>query len=65
MQLATQMAEVSGQSQMLSKMQIQRIFDGQAHDDAETLAEFSNAFDSADFKEGVSAFIAKRKPEFK
>ncbi|CAN1536003.1 CaiD Enoyl-CoA hydratase/carnithine racemase [Sphingomonadaceae bacterium] len=65
MELATHMAEASGQSQMLSKMQIQRILDGQAHDDAETLAEFRAAFDSADFKEGVSAFLSKRKPEFK
>ncbi len=65
MRLAQQMAEVSGQSQRLSKRQIQRVLDGQAHDDAQTLAEFSAAFDSDDFKEGVSAFITKRKPTFK
>ncbi len=43
---------------------IGRIVHGQAEDDAETLAQFADAFDGPDFREGVAAFLAKRKPEF-
>lgn len=62
--LAMTMASVSSHSQIMSKAIIRRILDGQADDDDETRALFDAAFESDDFKEGVSAFLAKRKPEF-
>ena len=48
-----------------SKVMIRRILDGQTADDAETLASFAAAFEGADFQEGVAAFLAKRKAEFR
>lgn len=62
--LAATMASVSSHSQTMSKSIIKRILDGQADDDTETSALFDSAFESDDFKEGVSAFMEKRKPEF-
>ncbi|MEP2101370.1 MAG: enoyl-CoA hydratase-related protein [Parasphingorhabdus sp.] len=62
--LANTMASVSSHSQTMSKSIIKRILDGQADDDAETERLFDSAFESDDFKEGVSAFMEKRKPEF-
>ena len=44
---------------------IRRILDGQADDDAETSAQFFAAFDGEDFAEGVSAFLEKRKANFR
>jgi enoyl-CoA hydratase/carnithine racemase len=44
---------------------VRRVLDGQADDDTETLEVFAQAFTGADFFEGTSAFVAKRKPEFK
>jgi len=64
MELAETMASVSSHSQIMSKAIIRRILDGQADDDAETAAQFDEAFSGADFAEGVSAFLGKRKPEF-
>ncbi|ATW02848.1 enoyl-CoA hydratase-related protein [Sphingorhabdus sp. YGSMI21] len=64
MAMAETMASVSSHSQRMSKRVIQRILEGQADDDAESEALFNAAFDSDDFKEGVSAFLEKRKPEF-
>jgi enoyl-CoA hydratase/carnithine racemase len=43
---------------------VRRVLDGQVADDAETLAVFAAAFTGADFAEGTSAFVAKRKPGF-
>lgn len=54
----------SPHSQAMSKTIIRRILDGQAEDDAETLAKFDAAFEGEDFAEGVAAFLEKRKPEF-
>ncbi len=62
--LALQIAQVSSHSVRASKAMISRILHGQAEDDAETLAQFSDAFDGPDFAEGVAAFLAKRKAEF-
>jgi enoyl-CoA hydratase/carnithine racemase len=44
---------------------VRRILDGQFDDDAETLGVFAQAFTGPDFLEGTSAFLAKRKPEFR
>lgn len=43
---------------------VRRVLDGQADEDAETLAAFAAAFTGPDFLEGTSAFVAKRKPTF-
>ena len=43
---------------------VRRVLDGQAGDDAVTLAAFADAFAGPDFMEGSSAFVAKRKPRF-
>lgn len=47
-----------------TKRFVRRACDGQSEDDAETWATFAGAFEGADFREGVGAFLAKRKPEF-
>ncbi|NWK94247.1 enoyl-CoA hydratase [Sphingobium lactosutens] len=47
-----------------SKAIIRRILDGQADDDATTLALFRDAFTLPDFAEGVAAFREKRRPDF-
>ncbi len=52
-------------SQRQSKAIARRVLDGQAADDADTLAMFAEAFEGPDFKEGVSAFLGKRKADFK
>ncbi|PXW76273.1 enoyl-CoA hydratase/carnithine racemase [Blastomonas natatoria] len=62
--LAATVASVSPHSVHASKAMIARILHGQAEDDAETLAQFADAFDGPDFREGVAAFLSKRKPEF-
>jgi enoyl-CoA hydratase/carnithine racemase len=49
----------------MSKAIVRRILDGQADDDADTTAQFDGAFEGADFAEGVSAFLEKRKAEFR
>jgi enoyl-CoA hydratase/carnithine racemase len=58
------MLGTSGHSQRESKRMIRRILDGQAEDDADSLARFADAFTQPDFREGVSAFLAKRKANF-
>jgi len=65
MELAETMASVSSHSQIMSKAIIRRILDGQADDDAETAAQFADAFEGEDFARGAEAFLGKRKPEFK
>ena len=44
---------------------VRRVLDGQAEDDAATLAVFADAFTAPDFLEGSSAFVEKRKPAFR
>jgi enoyl-CoA hydratase/carnithine racemase len=44
---------------------IRRILDGQVADDADTLAAFAEAFTLPDFLEGTTAFVEKRKPQFR
>jgi enoyl-CoA hydratase/carnithine racemase len=58
------MLSTSGHSQRESKALIRRILDGQAEDDADSLARFAEAFTRADFREGVAAFLEKRKANF-
>jgi enoyl-CoA hydratase/carnithine racemase len=48
-----------------SKAMVRRVLDGQSSDDDITRAVFAAAFDGADFKEGVEAFLGKRKAHFK
>jgi enoyl-CoA hydratase/carnithine racemase len=47
------------------KLMIRRVLDGQCDDDAETKRIFAEAFTKPDFTEGTTAFVEKRKPEFK
>ncbi|WP_150292731.1 enoyl-CoA hydratase/isomerase family protein [Sphingobium estronivorans] len=63
--LAGTIATVSSHSVRNSKKIIRSILDGQAEDDAGTQALFASAFTGADFKEGVSAFLEKRKAVFR
>jgi enoyl-CoA hydratase/carnithine racemase len=62
--LAVHIAGVSPHSVRASKTMISRILHGQAEDDADTLAQFADAFDGPDFAEGVAAFLGKRTAEF-
>lgn len=63
--MAETIASASSHSVRNTKKIVRRILDGQADDDAETQALFGSAFLGADFKEGVSAFLEKRKAVFK
>jgi enoyl-CoA hydratase/carnithine racemase len=62
--LARTIAANAQHSVRSSKAIIRRILDGQADDDATTLALFRDAFTLPDFAEGVAAFREKRPPDF-
>lgn len=62
--LARSIASNSQHSIRASKRIIQQILDGATDDDAANLAQFADAFDGADLKEGVAAFREKRRPRF-
>jgi len=63
--LVAAIADASPHSVAATKRIVRRILDGQLEDDADTLAQFDAAFTGEDFEEGVSAFLAKRKPRFR
>jgi enoyl-CoA hydratase/carnithine racemase len=62
--LALKIAENSAHSCHEIKGFVRRILDGQADDDAATRTVFADAFTKADFVEGASAFLEKRKHDF-
>lgn len=62
--LAATIAAASPHSCREIKGFVRRILDGQSDDDAATLAVFAAAFTSADFLEGTTAFVEKRRPGF-
>lgn len=62
--LLTGITAASGSSVRAIKCLIRRVLDGQTEDDAETLRIFSEAFAGSDFREGIAAFLEKRKPDF-
>nr|WP_221240516.1 enoyl-CoA hydratase/isomerase family protein [Sphingobium boeckii] len=62
--LAASIADGSAHSVRESKKAIRRILEGQMDEDAHSRALFAEAFTLPDFREGVSAFVEKRKPKF-
>ena len=63
--LASLIAAKSNYSTQETKIMIRRVLDGQNDDDADSKRIFAEAFTRPDFTEGTSAFVEKRKPEFK
>jgi enoyl-CoA hydratase/carnithine racemase len=63
--LAAAIASNSAHSVGAIKAMVRRILDGQTDDDAETRATFAEAFTLPDFIEGMTAFLEKRKADFR
>lgn len=62
--LAAQIAAASPDSVREVKRLVRRVLDGQVADDDETRRIFGEAFSGPDFREGTTAFVEKRTPEF-
>lgn len=57
-------ADQSGQSALVMKRMFKRFQRGQRQDDEATISWFLDGFASDDFKEGYTAFLEKRAPDF-
>jgi enoyl-CoA hydratase/carnithine racemase len=61
---ATQIAGMSQYSIRATKRIVQMILDGAAEENRDSHRMFVDAFSGADFKEGIQAFMQRRKPTF-
>lgn len=64
MEYARGLAALSPESLRVTKQMFAAYQSGQSHETPQSIEWFLNGFSSADFKEGYSAFLEKRKPKF-